>query len=114
MPIYQGTSYALNDEPCLGLYELNFKAPDQRSRRRYQIIVVIRDDKPAEYTHDMGLASKFKGIDQFRVPGGVTNEKTGRIEILHTVGELKDIADYMRLHRPFDRRELAQVNQIKE
>ncbi len=114
MPIYQGTTYALKDEPCLGLFELNFKSPDQRSRRRYQIVVVMRNDKPAECRHDLGLASKFKKVDQFRIPGGVTNRETGRIEICHTVGELMDIADHLRINRPFDKRELAKVDKIKE
>ncbi len=112
MPLYQGTTYALNNEPCIGLYELNFKTPDQRERHRYQIIVVVRNDKPAEFRKDLGKAKKYKH-DQFRIPGSVFNEKTGKTDILHTVGELKDIADQMRLHK-WDKKELVGVNRIKE
>jgi len=109
--IYQGTTYALKDEPCLGLYELNLKSPDQRSRRRYQILTVIRNDKPAEFRKDLGLAKKIK-VDQFRIPGGVRDEATGRFEVLHTVGELQDIADYLRAKPLFDKRELVGVNKV--
>lgn len=112
MPIYQGTTYTLLNEPCLGLYELNFKSPDQHSRRRYQIAVVIRGDKPAEYRRDLGKVKK--GVDQFRIPGGVVDRDTGRFNICHTVGELMDIADHLRINRPFDKRELAKVDKIKE
>ena len=114
MPIYQATDHVLYDEPCYGLYEVNYKSPDRKSQRRFQVIVVVRNDNLAEYRKDLGRTKEFKGIDQFRIPGGVINETTGRIDILHTVGELIDIADYLRTHRPFDKRELAQVNQINE
>ncbi len=102
MPIYKATNAVLKDEPCLGLYELNFKAPDQKSRHRYQIYVVIRNDEPYEFRKDMGLTSKFKKVDQFRIPGGVIDETTGRIFIEHTVGELSDIADWLRTKKAFD------------
>ena len=95
-----------DDEPCLGLYEMNFKSPDQRSRHRYQIIMVIRDDKPAEYRIDLGLAKKFKA-DQFRIPGGIVDETTGRIYIEETVGRLKTIADQLRKAPCFDKMDLA-------
>jgi hypothetical protein len=109
--IYPATDHVLYDEPCYGLYELNLKSADQKSRRRFQVIVVVRDDKLAEFRKDLGLAKKFK-VDQFRIPGGVLDETTGRTDILHTVGELQDIADYLRTHRPFDKRELVGVNKI--
>lgn len=112
MPIYQGTHAVNLNEPCLGLYELNLKSPDQHSRRRYQIIVVMRNDKPAEFRKDMGLAKKFKA-DQLRIPGGGQDEVTGKFWIVHTVGELMDIANQMRDNPPFDKRELAKVNRIR-
>lgn len=107
----RGTSYYQIDEPCLGLYEINLQAPNYEGFHRYQILHLIRDDKIAEYRHDMGFAKKFKGVDQIRIPGGVIYE-SGRIEICHTVGELQDIADHMRGNSSFDKRELAQVNKI--
>ena len=107
MKLVLGATDISDDDPCLGLYELNFKSPDQRSRHRYQIIMVIRNgDKPAEYRIDLGLASKFKGVDQFRIPGGVIDE-TGQIFIEETVGRLKDIANKMRQRPLFDKMDLA-------
>lgn len=114
MPLYQATDYILFDEPCYGLYELNYKSPDQHTRRRYQIIIVMRNDKPAEYRKDMGSVKKFKGLDQFRIPGGVQNETTGRFDIVHTVGELMDIADYLRVKRPFDKKAFLKLDKINE
>ena len=106
MKLVLGATDISDDDPCLGLYELNFKSPDQRSRHRYQIIMVVRNDKPAEYRIDLGLASKFKNIDQFRIPGGVVDDN-GQIFIEETVGRLKDIANKMRRKPLFDKMDLA-------
>ncbi len=95
------------DEFCLGLYEMNFKTPDQRERHRYQIIMVIRNDKPAECRIDLGNVKKFKNIDQFRIPGGVFDERTGKIYIEETVGSLKDYANRLRGCPAFDKIDLA-------
>ena len=102
-----GTDHISPDEPALGLYELNFKTPDQTARHRYQIIMVIRNDKPAEYRIDLGDAKKFKDIDQFRIPGGITDYTTGKIYIEETVGSLKTIADQLRKAPCFDKMDLA-------
>jgi len=108
-----GTQYVLKDEPCMGVYEMNLQSPGSRGFHRYQIIYVMRDDKPTEMRRDMGLAKKFTA-NQLRIPGGAKDETTGKFYIEHTVGELIDIADYMRTNPHFDKRELAGVNQIKE
>ena len=108
-----GTQYVLLDEPCLGLYELNLQSPGSRGFHRYQIIQVMRGDKPTEMRRDLGVAKKWK-VNQFRIPGGARDETTGKFYIEHNVGELVDIADYMRTHPSFDKRELAGVNRIKE
>jgi len=71
----------------------------------------MRGDEPAEYKRDMGLAKKFK-VDQLRILGGA--KENGRFYIEHTVGELRDIANQRRGYDLFDKRELAQVNNIKE
>ena len=102
-----GAAGITDDEKCLGLYEMNFKTPDQSARHRYQIIMVIRDDKPAEYRIDLGDAKKFKNVDQFRIPGGVTDYTTGKIYIEETVGRLKTIADQLRKAPCFDKMDLA-------
>ncbi len=90
-----GTQIISQDEPCLGLYEYNLQAPDSHGFRRYQVIYVIRGDRPTECRRDLGLASNFKA-EQFRIPGGVVDYTTGKGEIVHTVGELMDIADSLR------------------
>ncbi len=88
------------DEGAFSLKELNFLSPDSKSWRRYQIIKVVRGDKLAEYKRDLGPAKSFQA-EEFQVLGGVVDEATGRGEILHTVGELQDIANHMRQFKPF-------------
>jgi len=85
------------------LLETNKRAPNGKMHR-YQSIWVIRDDKPAEYRRDMGLASKFKADDLF-VLGGID----GHIE--ETVGSLRIHAEDMRNH-PFDKYELTQLDRL--
>lgn len=83
------------DEWGLDLSEVNLPPPDSRGRRRYQVVTVPRGERLAEWRRDLGPSSAF-AADQFRVPGGVVDEETGRFEPVHTVGELWDIADYLR------------------
>ena len=112
-----GTTYVKSDEPCLGLYELNYQSPGSKGFRRYQIALVMRGDKgdqPAEYRKDLGTAKKFKGVDQFRIPGGV-RLPSGRYDICHTVGELMDIARDLRAGKTlFNKLDLVGVNKINE
>jgi hypothetical protein len=56
---------------------------------------VIRNDTLAEHRVDLGPRDAFSAA-QFRVPGGVVDDATGRFHVLHTVGELRDIADFQR------------------
>jgi len=105
------TTHYSKDEPCLGLYEMNLQSAGSKGFHRYQILNVIRADKVAECRIDLGPAKKFKA-DQFRIPGGVIDPKTGKGEILHTVGELRDIADKLRSRDCCDKRELAGTNNI--
>lgn len=84
------------DEPCYMLAEVHKQSPDYRGFHRYQIIVVVRNDRLYEMRRDLGLAIKFYGVDQFRIPGGVRDSVSGRFYIEHTVGELLEIADKMR------------------
>jgi len=82
------------DEGCLKLEELNLQSPGSQGWHRYQILWVIRNDALAEFKWDLGKRELYGSIE-FRVPGAVTDER-GHVEILHTVGELQDIADAMR------------------
>mgnify|MGYP001578815119 CR=1 FL=1 len=111
--LHYGTHYIMEDEPALLLVEMNLLSPDCRERRRYQIIQVIRNDKPTEYREDLGLTENFQA-DQMRILGGVIDSFTGKIWIEHTVGELKEIADKLRGNSPFNKQELARSQSIKE
>jgi len=84
------------DEPAYGLSEVNLLSPlsdaimgGGQTMRRYQIIYVNRNDQLAEYREDLGLASDFKSM-QFRIPSFWE----------HTVGELKEMAETLRLRPP--------------
>ena len=90
------TNVVSMDEPCFGLSEVNLMSPGSRGVHRYQVLAVLRQGKLVSFMRDMGPISEFAGIQQFRVPGGIMDEATERYEILHTVGELYDIADYLR------------------
>lgn len=107
MRLRYGTHFVTEDEPCLALREEARTAPNG-TKHRYQIVWVMRHDKPAEYRRDMGLAKKFNP-DLFWIPGGVIGDK---IYIEETVGSLREHAEDMRRH-PFDKYELVQVDKIK-
>ena len=84
------------DEPAFNLSEINLQAPDNSGWRRYQIIYVVRGERMAEYREDLGPKDDFSA-DSFRIPGGVWDANTKRMEVLHSVGELREIAEYVRL-----------------
>ena len=84
------------DEPAFNLSEVNIQAPDNSGWRRYQIIYVVRGERMAEYREDLGPKDNFTA-DAFRIPGGVWDASTKRMEVLHSVGELGEIAEYVRL-----------------
>ena len=94
MPLLPATLEISYDELAYSLSELIQPSP-LGAPRRFQIILVIRDNDLAEYRIDLGPSSDFTA-PEFRIPGGIVDEITGRGEILHTVGELKDIAIAMR------------------
>ena len=84
------------DEPCLALTEQNIQSPGSRGFHRYRTVAVVRNDRTVTFMEDMGAVEKWPGAQQFRIPGGLVDDETGRIEIVHTVGELYDIADFLR------------------
>lgn len=86
------TTTVLEDEPCYLLEELHER------RRRVQVLHVVRDGRRVEARLDLGPAVGFR-TPQLRVVGGVTDEATGRFEVLHTVGQLRDIAEAQRSGR---------------
>ena len=98
-----GTEYIEPDEYALALVELPMLSPDFKSMRRYRILYVVRNDNLAEYREDMGLASDFNA-PPFRILGGVT--EGSKVYFEHTVGELLDMADYLRDEGPKFRQRL--------
>jgi len=97
--IYIGTTFVTDDEPCLNLKEVNQRTPDSKGIHRYQVITVIRQDRPVEYRLDLGPAKKFKA-HEFNIPGGAVNETTGKIYVEETIGRLRDLADHLRSEPP--------------
>ena len=92
--VVAAVNQVLLDEPCLGLAEVNLQPPGGGETHRYQVLEVVRNGRRATLMRDLGLASGYT-IHQFRVPGSIEDGQ-GKVEILHTVGELYDIADYLR------------------
>ena len=84
--MYKITDSVTDDEKAWGLFERDFKSPDEKSLRRWEIIQVNRDGDMAEYRRDMGEANLFRGINQVRIPSFWE----------HTVAELRGMALYMK------------------
>lgn len=103
-----GTNLVRMDEPCFGLFELVQQSPGSKGFRRYQILLVVRDDRVSEFRRDLGPASSFTA-PEFRIPGGVREGR--KIYIEHTVGELADIADLQR-NGYFDQPEIVPTDLI--
>ena len=89
--LWAGTTNIRPDEPAYSLSELNIQSP-YGEMRRYRVICVVRGDKLAQHFEDLGPAKSFIA-PLFRIPGGVSDGK--KIEILHSVAELTDIAEHM-------------------
>ena len=83
------------DEPCLRLSELYQLDENNSNLRRYQMIYVIRYDQPAKHMLDMGPYESFTA-PECHLPGAVKDDQTGRVTIVHTVGELQDVANALR------------------
>lgn len=115
--ILYGTTWIQEEEPCLGLYEISLQSPGSRGFHRYQIIIVLRDDKEVEYREDLGLSKNWIGTDQFRIPGGAKVD--GKFYIEESVGSLRSIANYLRSHKlseimGFSKEEMVEVDRIRE
>ena len=93
------TTYVRMDEKSMLLAEVNRASPlPGKGWRRVQIIQVERDDKLAQFEQDLGPASSFTA-DQFQIPGGVPSmdaQGHWRFEPIHTVAELRFMADTLR------------------
>lgn len=98
-----GTTWVSLDEPGYSLKEIVQRTPDSKALHRYQCIRVLRGDQVAEFRRDLGPASGFSA-GEFVIPGGVTDEHSGRIYVEHKVAELVEIADLLR-EGPYQRPE---------
>lgn len=53
------TDFYSPDEKVLGLQEVELLTPDSKATHRYQILYVVRNDKPAKYITDLGSVVAF-------------------------------------------------------
>ena len=90
------------NEKAIALYEMDLQSLGSRGFHRYQIIHVLRDDVICEWRKDMGLAKNYKGINQLRIPSYME----------HTVDELKDMANEMRVSK-FDVKDFLQLERYR-
>lgn len=90
------TKAVFRDEPCWYLGEYNLPSKSGKSRSRYQLIRVVRNDRLETAWVYLGPARKFG--DQFQMIGGYM--ENGRGYAVHTVAELQDGADEIRGRDP--------------
>ena len=93
------TRAVVADEPCYVLAELNLPSRSGKSKSRFQVLRIVRDDRLVTAYVYLGPARTFKA-DQLLIPGGQVEH--GKGIAWHTVAELQEIADEMRsqpLHR---------------
>jgi|6_EtaG_2_1085325.scaffolds.fasta_scaffold56305_2 hypothetical protein len=86
------------DEPCYMLTEQNLVWKEYPGTRRTQVLYVPRHGIVGIYKVNMGASEDFGSAGLFTIPGGLVTS-TGQIEILHTVGELREIAHRLRESR---------------
>ena len=79
-------------EPCFRLSEINLQAG--HGWHRYQILTVVRADRLARHHVDLGPRELFP-CEEFHLIGGFITDD-GKIEIVHTVDELRDTALQLR------------------
>ena len=91
------TTEIWSHEPCWYVSEMNHPAPDSHSVRRYQTIVVIRNDQKVRLVRDIGDSLLFGS--EFQLICGVPDGKGGG-EALYTVEEAVQMARDMNLKPP--------------
>ncbi|MBU1173027.1 MAG: hypothetical protein KKD44_25985, partial [Proteobacteria bacterium] len=111
MKILIGTNWISEDEPCFELYEQDVQSPDSSGFHRYEVYRVMRGGRITEFRQDKGSVEKYRGIEPLVILGGLVYPD-GRIEILETVGRMREMADQYRNHIHFDNKELAEVDNV--
>jgi hypothetical protein len=105
------TRVVVADEPCYVLAELNLPSRSGKSKSRFQVLRIVRNDRLVTAYVYMGPAGKFKA-DQIVIPGGQVEH--GRGISWHTVAELQGMADELRaqpLHRETEPSDLQKAFQ---
>lgn len=97
------TRAVLDNEPCFFLGEFDLPSKSGKSKSRYQLLRVVRQDRLVTAYVYLGPAASFSA-DQFTMVGGWFSED-GKGYAEHTVAEMQDGADELRT-KP-QRRELA-------
>ena len=91
------------NEKAEALYELHMQSPGSHGFHRYQIVVVNRNGILCEWRKDMGLASRWKGVKQIRIPSFWE----------HSVDELMDIAEFLRNETEIDIADFLELDNYK-
>lgn len=97
------TTTITGDEKAYLYQEVHLQSPGSRGRRRYRRILVNRDGNIAEYKEDMGSAKNFKGVRELLIPAFW----------LHTVDELRDLADELRAETAIDLHDWLEIDKMK-
>ena len=84
--IYPITLTITPGEKAMGLYEINEQSPGSRGIHRYQVILVNRNDRLAEFRIDMGKEELWRNKRFINIPAVWQ----------HSVAELQFIADQIR------------------
>ena len=102
-------------EDAIALTELI--APVEGQQHRVRNIWVVRDDEPAVYIQDLGLANEHQ-VEEFNIVGGfVERNRQGKIvhfEPVHTVSECLFFADQMRIRNDWQITDYEPLNLINE
>ena len=103
MDIKAVTTTIYGNEKAWAYYEIHEQSPMSRGFHRYRIVEVNRDGNIAEFREDMGLASRWKGVKQLRIPS----------LWCHSVDELLDLAEFLRNETDIDVSELLELDNYK-
>jgi len=111
------TTQVASTEPCFYLGELNLPSRSGKSKSRYQLLRVVRNDALVTAYVYLGPAARFQA-DQFQMIGGVVDEN-GKGQAFHTVQELQEGAVELRSRAPYRQMEPTDLqgawhNQIEE
>jgi hypothetical protein len=97
MPVLESITIAVDvNEPCSYIEEVNLLRRVAGLKgthwRRIQRLQVVRGDRAAWYEEDLGPVESFTKVPEFNIVGAVTDEHTGRVDILETVARMRWMA----------------------